>query len=257
MKEEFKPIAKECLKCLGFCVIEIEEKPGVLTPDFEVIGKKDKYTIELKEKGDDPEEISRDSEILSRGEFVEKSIPISPRNRLKGIIDRGVRQLIEHDPNGESFRIIWLHSAGLEPSLNNDRFHSTLFGSQILFSLRLPETITCYYFNESAFYTWRNHLDGAILTHNNKGQLCINSLSPRVELFRKSELVACMSNGLCDPQKLEESTDGVMIADCDIDRKSPDLVKRYLQDKYDLDHLQTITFKQISCAVAVPMDGNK
>ena len=69
-KEEFKPIAKEYLNNLGFDVLEIEEKQGVLTPDFEVIGTNDKYTIELKEKGDDPKEISKDDEILSCGEFL-------------------------------------------------------------------------------------------------------------------------------------------------------------------------------------------
>lgn len=92
-EEEFKPIAKECLKRLGFDVFEIENKQGVLTPDFEVIGKKDKYTIELKEKGDDPEEISKDDETLLRGEFLTKNIPIGQRNTLKGIIDDGVQQI--------------------------------------------------------------------------------------------------------------------------------------------------------------------
>lgn len=261
-EEEFKPIAKFFLEeKLGFKVFDIEKKQGVLTPDFEVIGNNDKYTIELKIKGDDPEEIYRESEALSRGEFVTKSIPIGPRNTLGGIIREGLRQIIEHDPSGGSFRIIWLHSTGNDPNLHNMRFHSTLFGAEDLFSLRLPNIIKCYYFNESAFFSWQNYLDGAILTYiitdHFSAQLCINSLSPRVERFRKSELVVSMLDGLCDPQKLEESTDGVMIADCDIDRRRPDLVKRYLQDKYGLDHLQTIPMKQITCSFALPKDENK
>jgi hypothetical protein len=255
MKEEdFKPIVKYFLQRFGFDVYEIEKKQGVLTPDFEVIGKSDKYTIELKIKGDDPEEISKDFKLLSRGEFLTKAIPIGPRNTLGGIIRDGGQQMIEYDPRGESFRIIWLHSAGQDPFLHNERFHSTLFGSETLFSLRLPHTITCYYFHESAFYSWRDFLDGAILTYKNKAQLCINSLSVRVEQFRKSELVLSMSNGLCDPQKLEESNDHVMIADCKIDRKRSDQVKSYLQKKYGLDHLQTIPMKQHTCAISIPMD---
>lgn len=257
-KEEFKPIAKWLLEHYGFEVIEIEENQGILTPDFEVIGKSDNYTIELKEKGDDPDEISKDSDALFRGEFVTKSIPIGPRNTLGGIIREVVKQLIEHDPTVKSFRIIWLHSAGRDPYLHNMRLHSTLFGAEDLFSLHRPHTIKCYFFYESAFFSWRNYLDGAILTYTITdqiyAQLCINSLSPRVEQFRKSEIVASMSNGLCDPEKLAESNDNVMIADCDIDRSRPDLVKLYLQDRYGLDHLQTIPFKQITCSFTLPMD---
>lgn len=54
-EEEFKPIVKRFLQSLGFDVFEIDIKQGILTPDFEAIGKNDKYTIELKIKGDDPE----------------------------------------------------------------------------------------------------------------------------------------------------------------------------------------------------------
>lgn len=243
-EEEFKPIAKELLKQFGLVVNDITSREGVLTPDFEAIGKNSKYTLELKIKGDDAEEVTRDSEALSRGELVTKSIPIGPRNRLAGIIRKGVQQMVEHDPEGESFRVIWLHSVGKDPHLHNKRFHSTLFGTEKLFSLRLPNVITCYYFQDSAFFSWRDYLDGAILTYQNNAQLCINTLSPRLKHFRVSELVLSMSNGLCDPDKLEEKSDHVMIADCAIDRKKGDGVIHYLQDKYDLDHLQTIPMQQ-------------
>lgn len=247
-KEEFKPTAKRYLTSLGFNVLEIEEKQGVLTPDFEVIGKNDKYTIELKEKGDDPEESARDDKILSSGKFLTKEIPIGLRNTLKGIIDDGVKQIKQHDPNAESFRIIWLHSAGRDPYLHYTRFHSTLFGIGHLFSiLPTPSGITCYYFNESAFFSWRNYLDGAILSYKDKVQLCINSLSPRVVQFRKSEIVLSMLAGLCDPQKEELKDHSVMIADCAIDRKRSDQVINYLQEKYSLDHLRSIEMNRVTC----------
>lgn len=121
-EEEFKPIAKELLKQFGLVVNDITSREGVLTPDFEAIGKNSKYTLELKIKGDDAEEVTRDSEALSRGELVTKSIPIGPRNRLAGIIRKGVQQMAEHDPEGESFRVIWLHSVGKDPHLHNKRF---------------------------------------------------------------------------------------------------------------------------------------
>lgn len=255
MKEEkFKPIAKKYLERLGFEVFEIEKKQGVLTPDFEAIGKNDKYTIELKEKSDDPKKISSDDETLSRGEFLIKNDPIGLRNTLEGIIDEGVQQIKQHDPKGESFRIIWLHSAGRDPSYHNMRFHSTLFGIETFISLDRKLGITCYYFHESAFFSFRNYLDGAILTYYNEAQLCINSLSPRVEQFRKSELVVSLSNGLCDPQKLAETSDDVMIADCEIDRRCPDKVVSYLKGKYGLEHLLIFPMELHTSTILLPMN---
>ncbi len=251
-KKEFKTIAKAYLSSLGFNVLEIEEIQGVLTPDCEVIGKNDKYTIELKEKGDEPREIAEDDKILSRGDFLTKEIPIGLRNTLKGIIDDGVKQIRQHDPDGKTFRIIWLHSAGRDPYLHYTRFHATLFGIGHMFSIRpKPCGLTCYYFNESAFFSWRNHLDGAILSYNDKAQLCINSLSRRVDEFRKSEIVFSMRNGLCDPQKEELNDPSVMIADCAIDRKSSRQVINYLQEKYDLEHLRSIEMNQVACTKLV------
>ena len=71
------------------------------------------------------------------------------------------------------------------------------------------------------------------------------------ELFRNSDLVLSMAKGLCDPDKLEGVENGVMIADCNIDRKDNTGVIRYLQNKYSLDHLQTIPMEQLSGKIAV------
>ncbi len=239
-ESEFRPIAKKLLNQLGFEVFDIDEKGDGQSPDFDVIGKNSRYTIELKIKGDDPVEIEKDETALKRGELVSKSIPIGPRNRLAGIIRKGVGQIFDHDPKKETHHVIWIHSAGEDPELHNRRFHSTLFGTEKLFSLRRDNVITCYYFHNSAFFSWRDFLDGAILTYLNNAQLCINTLSPSAEIFRRSELTLSMSNGLCDPEKLERQLDDVMIADCDIDRRNSEDILRYLQDKYKLDHLQTI-----------------
>lgn len=257
-ESEFKPIAKKLLNQLGFEILDIDTKNDGLSPDFDVIGKNSRYTIELKIKGDDPVEIENDEEALKRGELVSKSIPIGPRNRLAGIIRKGVKQIVDHDPNKKTFHVVWIHSAGEDPDLHNRRFHSTLFGTETLFSLRKDGLIYCYYFHNSAFFSWRDYLDGAILTYLNNAQLstqlCINTLSPRVEEFRKSELTLSMSKGLCDPEKLEQQIDGIMTADCDIDRKNTEDILRYLQNKYGLDHIQLIPMNQVTGMVAVPKD---
>jgi hypothetical protein len=114
--------------------------------------------------------------------------------------------------------------------------------------------ITCYYFYDSAFFSWRDYLDGAILTYLNNTQLCINTFSPRVEEFRKSELTLGISKRLCDPEKLEQQIEGIMTADYGFDRKNSEERSRYLQNKYGLDHLQTIPMQQITRTIAVPGD---
>lgn len=60
-----------------------------------------------------------------------------------------------------------------------------------------------------------------------------------------------MSNGLCDPEKLEGIHDGVIIADCDIPRNDIGGVISYLQKKYAIDHLQPIPTMQHSGTVLV------
>jgi hypothetical protein len=262
MKEkDFKPIAKEVFSRLGLKIKDLETSDTVQKPDFEVSGNTDKYTVELKIKDDNIEEIEEETQSLARGELVGKSIPVGPRNTLAGIIRKGVAQLLSHDPTGETYRVIWLHSAGQDSEVHNMRFHATLFGTESLFGLRLPNVVTCYYFHESAFYAWRKYLDGAILTYIDGAQaginmqLCINTLSPRVNDFRQSELVERLSNGLCDVDTLHGIDNGVLIADCPCDRKDSTQILVYLKTKYKLDHLQDIPMRKYSGKILI--DHNK
>lgn len=132
-EKDFKPIIKEIFRGLGFEAHELERRSNALTPDFEVIGKNSRYTVELKIKGDDLGEISDEAESLLSGQIVSKLIPIGPRNQLSRIIRDGVKQMLAHDPEGDSFRIIWLHSSGQDPDLHRERFLSTLYGIEKLF----------------------------------------------------------------------------------------------------------------------------
>jgi hypothetical protein len=263
-EENFRPIVKEIFRRLGLKARDLERADSVETPDFEVTGTSSRYIVELKIKDDDPEETESELQALSRGELVGKSVPVGPRNRLSGIIAKAVAQIGAHDPTDQAYRIVWLHSAGQDPVLHNMRFQATLFGTEDLFSLRLPEAVTCryvcYYFHESTFYTWRYHLDAAIVTYENeKGlctQLCINTLSPRVAEFRGCDLVQKMSGCLLDPERLHGLDNGVMIADCPFDRRDSSRVLAYLQGKYGLDHLQTIPMQKHSGKLLIDPDAN-
>ena len=248
----FRPLVKQFLSQFGFEVSDVYEKENRKSPDFDVVGKSDRYTLELKIKGDDPVEIHNDKNALLKGELVSKTIPVGPRNTLAGILRDGVKQINDHDPERKTFHIIWVHSAGKDPNLLNSRFHATLYGTETLFSIRKTDVITCYYFHDSTFFSWREFLDGAILSHNDQIQLCINTLSPKVDNFRNSELTLAMANGLCDPDELGHRYDDLYIADCPFDRKNENDVLKYLQKKYGLDHLQTIPMSQHSSSIALP-----
>lgn len=255
-ENEFKPVVKQFFQGIGLDVCEIDPSGHSKQPDFKAIGKGDEYLIELKIKDDDPQWIEEQDAKLSKGELATVAKRVVPRNKLFGIIKKGVKQMTEFDKRRECFRVLWLHSAGSNPSLHWELFFTTLYGSVTLVSLKKQGAITCYYFHESAFFTWRKHLDGAILSiMAPKGytlQLCVNSLSPRVSEFRKSELVHALSAEICDPDKLADLYSTVMIADCDLDRRNSGQVVRFLQNKYMLDHLQVIPMAYFGATAAIP-----
>ncbi|MBI4833869.1 MAG: hypothetical protein HY811_03490 [Planctomycetes bacterium] len=250
-EDDFKPKVKKFLKGLGIDVRDIPSQGNGKTPDFSAKSNNDSYTIELKIKGDDVEETGREKEVLERGEILEKSIPIEPRNTLSGIVDDGVKQMKFHDRDNKTYHILWIHSAGQDPKLHYERFKSTLFGTGTFFSTG-KETMICYYFNESAFYKHRNSLDGVILSVSDQCQLCVNTLSSRKDKFRQSDLYKNLSNALLDPDAEEDTEEGIMIADCDIDRKHQGDVVKYLQKKYNLSSLVPAVLEQYSCVSAIP-----
>jgi hypothetical protein len=249
-EDEFKPFIKSFLNELGLSVRDIPCQNS-RTPDFDVASKNERYTIELKIKSDNPEEIKNDNEILSRGEVLSKATPTGPRNRLYAIIEDGVNQIKEHDPESNTFHILWLHSEGRDPNLLNMRFHATLFGTETLISIEKDYAMTCYFYEESAFFTHRPDLDGVILTYNDQLQLCVNTLSHKKEEFKKADLYRLLSKGLCDPDNMKTDK-GILIADCEIDRRNKMEVIEYLKAKYNLNHLQRIEMKQHSGMILLP-----
>lgn len=257
-ENEFKPIVKEVMKKFG---MECKDIPlqNNKTPDLEIVGQKDKYLLELKIKGDDPVEIENDRKALKEGEMVTKSIPLAPRNRLSAIIEDAIDQLNGFDSGHNNFHIIWIHCTGKNSEFLAERFYSTIFGTQKLVSLKKPNIITCYYFTESCFFTFRNDVEAILLSHEENNalslRLCINNLSPNSKKFRESELFLNIPQGIRDPSILE-TTENAMIADCDFDRNEENSIIEYLRNKYKLKHLQTIDLKQHSAMVAVPKESN-
>jgi len=243
------------LKEIGLETEQIPSRSDEKFPDIIAKHGKEQYIVELKIKSDDLEELKEEEAVLRQGEIVHKETPTGPRNRLYAIISDGVKQMVTYDRGHNAFHIIWLHSTGQNAALLNKRFHATLFGTQDLISVQRKYVTTCYYFKESSFFSHRYELDGAILTYENKLQLCVNSLSSIYQSLTQSFLYRNLSKGLCDPTILTGNAN-VMIADCDFNRKGEIKILKYLEDKYALRHLQAINMKQFSGKTLLSNNGS-
>lgn len=252
MSDEYsKNVVIQALSEMGLEAETVPPQDNQKTPDIRAWHKNEHYFFELKIKSDNLEELKQEREVLKRGEIAEKHTPTGIRNTLFGVISDSVEQMACFDYGHNVFHISWLHSSGRYDELLNMRFHATLFGTQDLFSVERKGLITCYYFNESSFFSHRNELDGVILTYQNKLQLCVNTLSPNYSDFTKSFLYKTLSKGLCDPVS-QKDREGVFIADCDIDRRDEKGVIDFLCMKYGLRHLQTINMEYHSAKIALP-----
>jgi hypothetical protein len=252
-EREFNPIAKQMLKeIFGLIAKDIEPPGDRRAPDFIILGKKNSFLAELKIKEDDPAEMASIKEELKSGEIVSRVTPAGRRNRLDGIIGDGVEQLVSYDTNREHFHVLWIHCVGSDPDFHRRRLTATLFGIQKLFSVDIDPLITCYYFHNSSFFRYRDGLDGIILSSELSIQLCVNSVSPRVDSFRTSELFEAFRSkkGLYDPV-LYEGDKAFMIVDSDIDRHNHDKVLNYLKGKYGVNHLQSIDLKKYEGIISI------
>ncbi|MEW6681617.1 MAG: hypothetical protein AB1451_01645 [Nitrospirota bacterium] len=251
---EVKEFAKEALRHFGLQVEDIPPQPGRKTPDL--LGRfaeGETFLFEVKAKRDDPDQVEEEERALDQGEAYSRSIPTGSRNTLSGIISDGVEQLVSYLEVGDAFRLLWLQCEGREAADHRRRFQSTLFGIQEIIDMddATHDSRYCYYFGNSEFFRHRETLDGAIIFANDEIQLCVNTLSPRVEGFRRSKLVQVLAAGLCDPDALEARGEGYIV-DGDIDRRDKNLVIGHLAAKYNRPRLIFIDMKHHTVKMRVP-----
>ncbi len=243
-EDRFKPHIRRWFTDNGFEVADIpcSRESGKQTPDFHLAKGAEEYVVELKIKGDDEEELARDSAVLAAGQILERSVPLSPRNTLDGVIEYGHKQMLEFDPQLRCFHVLWIHCDGRDAHRLEERFRLTLFGQQRLVSLQGTHVLHAFYFHNSSFWRFRDALDGAILSFSNGGnlsaKLCVNTVSTRVDAFRASALFALHRDGRCDPEAFKRDGDA-FIVDGNVDRTHEAAVLAFLRAKYGIEHLQT------------------
>lgn len=238
--KELKAQIASILEEFGFEVTDLEEREEDKTPDLLATAAGKRFLIEVKAKMDDQEELERQEKRAFEGEVGQWSEPWAPRNTISSVVQYGAQQLAAFPQGSYDFALLWLHAAGMDPRSQLEQFAHTLYGLTRVYSLKDPAfDYECYFFHESAFFSLKDTLDGAVTSTPEEMQLCLNPYSLRADAFRDSLLVAAFEGGVRDPEKLEAEGEAI-IADFEANRRNSVEVIAGLQEKYQvalLDHM--------------------
>jgi len=237
---DFLDQIRQFFEVRGFDFERIEEAEEERA-DFYIEKDNVRVLFELKIKEDDPDEAKRRSAILAKNEVYSYSESSLRRNRLSGVVRKGVSQLI-NTPGDWEFRLMWIHSAGHYAEHTMNRFRNTLYGMRLLFHTdTLLEPKPCYYYDESDFFRFRNSLTGVVLSEGNTDfmQLCINNHHSKVGAFRISPFRGIFKGACCDPEEIEAAGEAYIV-EGEVNRSDEGELATYLTKKYDCGHTQPL-----------------
>ncbi len=248
-------IAKQVLELWGASAEEIPTSAKEESDWLATLGGF-RLLIEEKTKLENPEQASARSMALEANQVFGTTTPLSPNNRISGILRKAAGQLsstaasVAHDA-----RVLWMTGTGHDAEAKHYQTLSTLYGSTKVFELGKPGLRECYFFHNSDFFRFRNHFDAAVVAFlvadTVTMKLCLNPYAVRWQALRDSPFARKLPNGLIDPVA-EEAAGDALIADTDIDRKDKDEVLRYLRTKYGVDQLLNMDMNMASAIVAMP-----
>ncbi len=212
--------------------------------------------IEEKTKLENPESAAARMASLQSGQVYGSTTPLSPNNRVSGIIGKAAKQLIstgadvQHDA-----RVIWFTSVGFDRDTKDHQAYSTLYGATKTFDLdRSASLQDCFFFYNSEFFRHQD-IDGAYLVVADQGtaivRLCLNPFSTRWTSLRDSPFAKRLVTGLVDPVAQEAAAEA-MLVDGPVDRRDGGAVLSYLRAKYGIQKLMNMDMNMASAVVAVP-----
>lgn len=233
-EEQFRKLVIAQLEQRGMKVEpipEVNDGKGIKTADLRAALDSENYVIELKQR-ERAEKYVVDVNKLEVGEVAEL-IPeaLEYRNAISRTVRDGVEQLNATALSEGDFRILWLDSGEIDPELDSRQYEATLCGEVHFFSLDHDHLMSCYFFSESEFFRSQNGLDGAIISDGESWKFILNPYSPRYERLKVSRFVKELKGAAWDPIEMEKEKK-LMIADCALDRNKPDLILRYITEKY-------------------------
>ena len=237
MKEdkEIKQYIIDFMNHFGYSCNEIEESSNE-TPDLLVNCNDEDIGIEIKTKCDDESALLKKMNILKSGYTYEYSKEIKRQNNISKIIGKASKQLLSI--SNLNYRGIWFDIKNDNPENTIELIKSSLYGKKVIFTNR-PEAVNCYYFTNSDFYKYKNEIDFAYISHNNKIEMLINNISIKYHNLLKSSFIAAFKEFLYDPIN-DDKLGKIFIIDTDIDRSNTDELLKYLMAKYNLEYAKDV-----------------
>lgn len=221
--------------------------------DFLISTDYERIILELKIKGEDEEELRDRRKILDSGSIYSRSESSLRRNRMSGLVRKGVSQLVE-TPDEADFKVLWLHAAGRYGEILETRLTATLYGRrQLIHTENEHDDRYCYYFDNSDFFRHRSVLNAAIVSFEDRCQLCINDLYPDADAFRRSEFRSLFGEGYIDPVEFERMGDAYIV-DGSVDRRDEMAVTRFIIEKYQCGMVQSLDLAHHSVEIDLPRD---
>lgn len=211
--------------------------------------------IEEKQKFNNSEAQQARETVLRAGQVHGTSLPLIHNNRISGIVRKAAGQLSSTAKDiGHDAKILWFTGMGFDGEAKHYQFIATLYGSTRVFELDRPKMKECYFFRNSDFFRYRDHLDGAIAAYLNNDvltmKLCLNPYAQNWIALRDSPFAKQFKLGLIDPVA-EESAGDAYIIDTDLPRNDKSGVLRYLEQKYRLKRAMNMDMNLASATVLV------
>lgn len=246
-----KTIVSDFLMTRGYAVTEVE-RDSDKTPDLKATYSAETFLIEVKEKGDDPERLKCERDVLERGQIASHSESLGRRNTLSAIARKAASQLRNRLKQNE-FGVVWMCLEGQDLELLQERTLATFYGTQQILDIGGDDQTTypCFYFENSEFFNHRYILSGAVIQTGSEAFLCVNDLHPQSERFRASRLVHTFSGAFYDPKALETAGQAYSV-DSNVDRARSAEVLEYVRRKYGNRNLINLQFSQHSASAQVP-----
>ncbi len=191
--------------------------------------------IEEKTKEDDPEYLAKRASELEEAGIHIATLPIIRNETISGIVRTASNQLKSSSAIPHNFRFLWFTATGIHAKGKYEQFMATLYGYTNILEMNSDVYRRCYYFRYADFYRRAAVIDGAVAAYTDGrsivARLCLNSLSPRYEDLRNSEILNHFGTAVEDPMELE-SSGRAFILDSNLNRNNEEPLLSYLQSKY-------------------------
>jgi len=250
--------AKFLLNHWGLSVQDIQpsQEPSQEIADFLIEVDGLKFLIEEKRKLDPHELTEARNATLDSGQVYSASTPMSYSNRHSKILRKAKNQLLSSSSETRpDFRLVWFTMEGAEAEAEHRRLLATLYGKATLIEVEGNYLRHCYFFHESEFFRLGKAVDGVIsgfmFGDSLNYKLCLNPYSQRYKELKESRFAELFGDAVEDPYQAE--VDGTaLVMDGDTDRRNPQAVLVWLQEKYSLGKLVEMPMHMFSATFVHP-----